>query len=93
MLRKIIWKRRIKSSCDCYTVYDYLKNGYSWKKYDLVILDECSTVCNEDVLNLFEKCNAEAYLLIGDIYQIEAIKFGNWFNFARYFVDKNLFMS
>lgn len=60
----------------------------SWKKYDLVILDECSTVCNEDVLNLFEKCNAEAYLLIGDIYQIEAIKFGNWFNFARYFVDK-----
>lgn len=63
-------------------------NGYSWKKYDLVILDECSTVCNEDVLNLFEKCNAEAYLLIGDIYQIEAIKFGNWFNFARYFVDK-----
>ena len=83
-------ERRIKSSCDCYTVYDYLKNGYSWKKYDLVILDECSTVCNEDVLNLFEKCNAEAYLLIGDIYQIEAIKFGNWFNFARYFVDKKI---
>lgn len=82
-------ERRINSSCDCYTVYDYLKNGYSWRRYDLVILDECSTVCNEDVLNLFEKCNAEAYLLLGDIYQIEAIKFGNWFNFARYFVDKN----
>ena len=81
-------ERRINASCDCYTVYDYLKNGYSWKKYDLVILDECSTVCNEEVLNLFEKCNAKAYLLIGDIYQIEAIKFGNWFNFARYFVDK-----
>ena len=81
-------ERRINSSCDCYTVYDYLKNGHSWKRYDLVILDECSTVCNEDVLKLFEKCNAEAYLLIGDIYQIEAIKFGNWFNFARYFVDK-----
>ena len=80
-------ERRVNSFCDCYTVYDYLKNGYSWKKYDLVILDECSTVCNEDVLNLFEKCNAEAYLLLGDIYQIEAIKFGNWFNFARYFVD------
>lgn len=82
-------ERRINSSCDCYTVCDYLKNGYSWKRYDLVILDECSTVCNEDVLKLFEKCNAEAYLLLGDIYQIEAIKFGNWFNFARYFVDKN----
>lgn len=45
-------------------------------------------MCNEDVLKLFEKCNAEAYLLLGDIYQIEAIKFGNWFSFARYFVDK-----
>lgn len=80
--------RRINASCDCYTIYDYLKNGYSWKKYDLVILDECSTVCNEDVLHLFKKCDTEAYLLLGDIYQIEAIKFGNWFNFARYFVDK-----
>ena len=81
-------ERRINSSCDCYTVYDYLKNEHSWKRYDLVILDECSTVCNEDVLKLFEKCNAEAYLLLGDIYQIETIKFGNWFSFARYFVDK-----
>ena len=27
-------------------------------------------------------------MLIGNIYQIEAIKFGNLFNFARYFVDK-----
>lgn len=81
-------QRRIKCSCDCYTVYDYLKNGYNWKKYNLVIVDECSTVCNEDVMKLFGKCNSEAYLLLGDIYQIEAIKFGNWFNFARYFVDK-----
>lgn len=59
------------------------------KIYDLVIVDECSTVCNEDILQLFEKCNSEAYLLLGDIHQIEAIKFGNWFNFARYFIEKN----
>lgn len=64
------------------------KNGHSWKKYDLIILDECSTVCNEDILNLFEKCNAEAHLILGDIYQIEPIKFGSWFYFARYFIDK-----
>lgn len=54
-----------------------------------MIVDECSTVCNEDILQLFEKCNSEAYLLLGDIHQIEAIKFGNWFNFARYFIEKN----
>lgn len=75
--------------CDCYTVHDYIKNKNSNKIYDLVIVDECSTVCNEDILQLFEKCNSEAYLLLGDIHQIEAIKFGNWFNFARYFIEKN----
>lgn len=75
--------------CDCYTVHDYIKNKNSNKIYNLVIVDECSTVCNEDILQLFEKCNSEAYLLLGDIHQIEAIKFGNWFNFARYFIEKN----
>ena len=80
---------RINAFCDCYTVHDYIKNKNSNKIYDLVIVDECSTVCNEDILQLFEKCNSEAYLLLGDIHQIEAIKFGNWFNFARYFIEKN----
>lgn len=80
--------RRINNYSECYTVYDYIKNGNGWVKYDLVIIDECSTVCNEDILKVFDKCNAKAFLLLGDVYQIEAIKFGNWFNFARYFVDK-----
>ena len=82
-------KRRINVRYDCQTIYDFLKNSYSWKNYDLVIVDECSTVCNEDCLQLLEKCRANAFLLIGDIYQIESIKFGNWFNFARFFVEKN----
>lgn len=81
-------KRRIEVYNDCQTIYDYLKNGYFWKEYDLVIVDECSTVSNEDILKLFEKCKAKTFLLIGDIYQIESIKFGNWFNFARYFIER-----
>lgn len=80
---------RINAFCDCYTVNDYIKNKNSNKIYDIVIVDECSTICNEDILQLLEKCNSEAYLLLGDIHQIEAIKFGNWFNFARYFIEKN----
>lgn len=80
---------RINAFCDCYTVHDYIKNKNSNKIYDIVIVDECSTICNEDILQLLEKCNSEAYLLLGDIHQIEAIKFGNWFNFARYFIEKN----
>lgn len=81
-------KRRISVEYDCHTIYDYLKNGSCWKEYNLVIVDECSTVSNDDFLQLLEKCNANALLLIGDIYQIESIKFGNWFNFARFFVEK-----
>ena len=80
---------RINAFCDCYTVHDYIKNKNSNKIYDIVIVDECSTICNEDILQLLEKCNSEAYLLLGDIHQIEANKFGNWFNFARYFIEKN----
>lgn len=81
-------ERRIAISADCYTIYDYLKNGNVHRKYDLTIVDECSTVSNEDILKLLDKCNDGAFLLLGDIYQIESIKFGNWFNFARYFIDK-----
>ncbi len=81
-------KRRISVEYDCHTIYDFLKNGPCWKEYNLVIVDECSTVSNDEFMQLLEKCNANALLLIGDIYQIESIKFGNWFNFARFFVEK-----
>lgn len=81
-------EQRIDELADCYTIYDYLKNGDENKVYDLVIVDECSTVCNEDMLKVLRKCKNGAFLLLGDIYQIESIEFGNWFNFARYFVGK-----
>ena len=81
---------RIGDKFENYTIYNYLSTESTSKKYDLVIIDECSTVCNEDFLKILKKCKASVWLLLGDIYQIESIKFGNWFNFARFFLEKNL---
>lgn len=54
--------------------------------YDLLIIDECSTVSNEDMVAVLNKANFKSLILVGDIFQIESIIFGNWFKFARYFV-------
>lgn len=81
--------RRIPSyASSCMTVYEYIHNSII-PKYDLIIIDECSTVGNEDIINVLESSNNELFLLVGDIYQIESIEFGNWFNFARYFLPKD----
>lgn len=67
------------------TVDSFLGNR---RHFDLIIIDECSMIENEKMLELLEKCNYDCLLLVGDIYQIEAIGFGNWFNFAKFFVDE-----
>lgn len=50
---------------------------------DLLIIDECSTVDNFDMKELLETKKIKRIILVGDIYQIESIKFGNWFKFAK----------
>lgn len=70
------------------TIYSYLKSGI-WSEFDLIVIDECSMVSNKDMHKILEKANYGALLLVGDVYQIESIEFGNWFNFARYFLDKD----
>jgi energy-coupling factor transporter ATP-binding protein EcfA2 len=56
----------------------------------LVVVDECSTIKNEELGKLLESLDADAILVLaGDTYQIEAIGFGNWFNLARQFMPKH----
>ena len=43
-------------------------------------------VSNRDMIEVLRKKNFKLLVLVGDIYQIESIQFGNWFNLARYFV-------
>ncbi len=55
-------------------------------EYDVLVIDECSTVSNSDLLKVLENTSFKLIVLVGDVYQIEAIQFGNWFSIIRSFV-------
>lgn len=57
--------------------------------YDLLVIDECSTVSNSDLLKVLEKNSAKLIVLVGDVYQIESIQFGNWFEVIRSFIPSS----
>lgn len=50
--------------------------------YDLLVIDECSTVDNRSILDVLKKTKFNKLLLVGDNYQLESIEFGNWFGIA-----------
>lgn len=51
---------------------------------NLLVIDECSTVDNYDMYEIISQSdNYDFLFLVGDTYQIESIKFGNWFKFAK----------
>ena len=64
--------------------------SYSLPEYDLIVVDECSTVKNEDMIKILDKTNNAILILVGDIYQIESIGLGNWFNLCKYVFDDNV---
>jgi len=59
------------------------KKKFEFFEYDLVVVDECSTVKNEELLSILKRIGQAALILMGDTYQIEAIGFGNWFSIVR----------
>lgn len=52
-------------------------------EYDVLVIDECSTVSNSDLLTILKTTNFKLLVLVGDIFQIESIRFGNWFGVIR----------
>lgn len=85
-------KRKISASskCDFMTITKF-NNPYAKdikRDYDILIIDECSTVSNQSMKKLLELAKYKLIILVGDIYQIEAIEFGNWFNAVRFFIPK-----
>ncbi|ECK1948574.1 AAA family ATPase, partial [Campylobacter lari] len=59
--------------------------------YDVVIIDECSTIDNKHMFEFLDKVKCDVLVCVGDVYQIEAIDFGNWFLFAQnFFKDKQI---
>lgn len=57
-------------------------------EYDLLIIDECSTVSNADLIEVLNKTSFKLLVLVGDVYQIESIQFGNWFGIIRSFIPE-----
>ena len=59
------------------TVANY--NKYDDNDYDILIIDECSMISNKDMLKAIKKQRYKLVILAGDVFQIESIKYGNWF--------------
>lgn len=59
---------------------------------DLLVVDECSTVSNDDMLRVLQRTSFKMLVLVGDVYQVGSIWFGNWFSIVRSFVpDASVF--
>jgi len=80
-------KRRINvSNSKFLTITKFVKTRTIDTEYDILIIDECSTVNNTDMRKILEKAKFSLLILVGDTYQIESIRFGNWFTFAKNFI-------
>lgn len=79
-------KRRIENpgpDANFVSIDSFVKKS-TIKDYDIVFVDECSTIDNRTMKGLLEKIDESTLLVLaGDIYQIESIDFGNWFYYAK----------
>lgn len=80
-------KRKVNASkTRFYTIKKFLlSNGIS-RSCDLLVIDECSTVSNSEIKDILTQTQFKLLVLVGDVYQIESIRFGNWFSMARSFI-------
>jgi hypothetical protein len=78
-------RRKIKSPNSEYSTISSCKQLLN-KQYSVVFIDECSTVDNRAMLDLLRNLSCGLLILVGDVYQIQSVKFGNWFSLVRYFL-------
>lgn len=74
------------ANCEFMTIRKFLSPNNTATDYDILFIDECSTVSNSDMKQILDKANFKLLVLVGDVFQIEAILFGNWFSIARRFI-------
>ena len=78
-------KRRIDDAdeANSESIDGFVKRN-TFASYDVIFVDECSTIDNRTMRKLLEKIDDNCKLVLaGDIYQIESIDFGNWFYYAK----------
>ncbi|WP_026883549.1 ATP-dependent DNA helicase [Clostridium akagii] len=82
-------RRKVKTGNSNYkTIASFISNKNIDTECDILFIDECSTLGNSDMREVLAKANFKLLVLVGDIFQIESISFGNWFSIARSFVPK-----
>ena len=70
------------------TISNFIKNYNTG--CDILIIDECSMISNNDMIKVLKKFSYKAIILVGDIYQIESIEYGNWFQVCSRYFDKDV---
>lgn len=55
------------------TIASFLNQQTNNTEYELLVIDECSTVSNRDMIAVLEKADFKMLLLVGDTYQIDSI--------------------
>lgn len=80
-------KRKVTAqNSDFRTISSQIGKKASATEYDLLVIDECSTVSNADLIKVLDRTSFKLLVLVGDVYQIESIQFGNWFEIIRSFI-------
>ena len=80
-------KRKVTAQNSAFrTISSQIYRSATDPEYDLLIIDECSTVSNADLIKVLDKTSFKLLVLVGDVYQIESIQFGNWFGIIRSFI-------
>ena len=87
-LKRRIGINDIRSPYDFKTVERFLHTDSSLLSfYDIVVIDECSTISNKDFKDVLKKKVFDRMVLVGDEEQIESIKFGNWFGLLKRYMS------
>lgn len=69
---------------------DQFRKSKDGDTYDIVFIDECSTIDNRTMKEVLAKIPKETLLVLaGDVFQIESIEFGNWFYYAKNIINCN----
>lgn len=71
------------------TIAKFLSRNNIDTDCDILFIDECSTVSNIDMRKVLDKAKFKLIVLVGDIYQIKSIYFGNWFSIAPEFLSES----
>ncbi|HHW36765.1 MAG TPA: AAA family ATPase [Bacillales bacterium] len=82
-------RRKVKTGNSVFkTIASFISNKNIETECDVLFIDECSTLGNSDMRKVLVKADFKLLVLVGDIFQIESISFGNWFSVARSFVPR-----